>query len=301
MRSFQDIKDNYRLTAREVETLRDLLPLVEPHADRVVNDFYHFFRQIPDAAKFLKEESLLARLTAAHRTWLLALFQGPFDDRYYQRLQRIGYAHVHIGLSAHFVYVGMNFLRLQLQQIISAGVEPRLREQALRAMDKILDLNLDVIARTYHEEEMRRVFLSYRLDSALIRFAHRFTFGLNMLLLLGLIGLSLGVVAVLALDISLIFRGSPEKGLVSALGSLLILWLMIELLDAEIDRLQGGAFQLSLFVGVALVAFIRKVLVASLAHESLQVEILYLAGILILGAIFWLVSRAEGRAGSRRK
>jgi uncharacterized membrane protein (DUF373 family) len=68
-------------------------------------------------------------------------------------------------------------------------------------------------------------------------------------------------------------------------------------LDAEVERLQGGDFQLSLFVGVALVAFIRKVLVASLAHESLQVEVLYLGGILILGAIYWLVSRAESRKG----
>jgi len=297
MRTFQEIKDSYRFNETEAETLRSLLPLVEPHADRLVQDFYQVFLQIPDAAKFLQDEARRLRLTAAHHTWLLALFQGPFDDRYYQRLQRIGHTHVRIGLSAHFVYVGINFLRLQLRGIIDTEVEARLREPAQRAMEKILDLNLDVIARTYHEEEMRRVFLSYRLDNALIRFAHRFTFGLNMLLLLGLIALSLGVVAVLAHDISLIFRGSPEKGLVSALGSLLVLWLMIELLDAEIDRLQGGAFQLSLFVGVALVAFIRKVLVASLAHEPLETEILYLVGILILGAIFWLVSRTEGRKG----
>jgi len=295
MRTFQEIKDNYRFTTAEMETLKSLLPVVEPHADRLVNDFYQLFQQMPDAAKFLQDEARLARLTAAHRAWLLTLFQGPFDERYYHRLQRIGHTHVRIGLSAHFVYVGMNFLRLELQKIIETEVEPRLRELAQRTTEKILDLNLDIIARTYHEEEMRRVFLSYRLDNALIRFAHRFTFGLNMLLLVGLIALSLGVVAVLAHDISLIFRGSPEKGLVSALGSLLILWLMIELLDAEVDRLQGGAFQLSLFVGVALVAFIRKVLVASLAHESLEVEIMYLAGILILGAIFWLVSRAESR------
>ncbi|MEW6658675.1 MAG: protoglobin domain-containing protein [Thermodesulfobacteriota bacterium] len=295
MRTFQEIKDNYRFTEGEVETLRGLLPVVEPHADRLVSDFYNLFQQMPDAARFLQDETRLARLTTMHRAWLLTLFQGSFDERYYQRLQRIGHTHVRIGLSAHFVYVGMNFLRLQLQKIIDTEVEPRLREVSLRAMEKIVDLNLDVIARTYHEEEMRRVFLSYRLDNALIRFAHRFTFGLNMLLLAGLIALSLGVVAVLGHDISLIFRGHPEKGLVSALGSLLILWLMIELLDAEVDRLQGGGFQLSLFVGVALVAFIRKVLVASLAHESLQVEILYLAGILILGAIYWLVSRTESR------
>jgi len=297
MRTFQEIKDNYQFTEVEAEILGSLLPVVETHAEQLISDFYHLFQQMPDAAKFLQDESRMAKLMAAHRTWLLGLFQGPFDDRYYQLLQRIGHAHVRIGLSAHFVYVGMNFLRLQLGRIISASVTDRLRGPALLALEKILDLNLDIIARTYHEEEMRRFFLSFRLDNALIRFANRFTFGLNLLLLVGLIALSMGVVVVLALDISLIFRGNAEKGLVSALGSLLILWLMIELLDAEVERLQGGSFQLSLFVGVALVAFIRKVLVASLAHESLQVEIMYLAGILILGAIYWLVSRTERQRG----
>ncbi len=294
MRTFQEIKDHYLFSEVEVETLKGLKPLMEPHADQIVGDFYDYFQQIPDAAKFL-EKSPPERLPLLYRAWLLALFEGVYDEGYYRRLQRIGHAHVRIGLSAHYVYAGMNFIRLRLLTIIDSELEPNLKPQALRAVEKILDLNLDVIARTYHEEEMRRVFLSYKLDNALIRFARRFTFGLNILLVVGLIALSLGVVAVLAHDISLIFRGSVEKGLVSALGTLLILWLMIELLDAEVDRLQGGVFQYSLFVGVALVAFIRKVLVASLAHESLQTEMLYLAGILILGVIFWLVSRAEAR------
>ncbi|MEJ2068937.1 MAG: hypothetical protein P8X58_00770, partial [Syntrophobacterales bacterium] len=57
-------------------------------------------------------------------------------------------------------------------------------------LDRILDLNLDTIARAYHPAELRRFFLSYRLDDALIRFGRRFTFGLNFLLLLGLIGLA---------------------------------------------------------------------------------------------------------------
>ena len=183
-----------------------------------------------------------------------------------------GQAHVNIGMSAHFVYVGMNFLRQQLCQIVDAEVEPKLRGAAHLALGKILDLNLDLIARAYHDEQMRRVFLSFKLDNALMRFARRFTFGLNLVVLLGLMALSVGVLVVLAHDISLIFRGSREAGLAAALGSLLVLWLMIELLDAEIDRLQGGEFKFNLFVGVALVAFIRKVLVASLTHESLQTE-----------------------------
>lgn len=295
MRTFQEIRDNYQFSDLEAETLRSLLPVVEPHAPRLIRDFFNLFLQMPDAAKYLKEEGKTARLEALHREWLLDLFKGPYDERYFQRLQRVGLAHVNIGLSVHFVHVGMNSLRLNLKKIVDAEVEPKLKDAAQAALTKILDLNLDLIARAYHEEQMRRVFLSFKLDNALMRFARRFTFGLNLLVLLGLMALSVGVLLVLANDISMIFRGSREGGMVAALGSLLVLWLMIELLDAEIDRLQGGEFRFNLFVGVALVAFIRKVLVATLAHESLQTEMLYLGGILVLGVIFWLVTRAEAK------
>ncbi len=293
MRTFREIKDNYRFFEPEIETLKTLLSVVEPHADTIVADFYNLFLQIPDTAKYLKDEAQMARLRTMHRIWLLALFQGPFDERYFQRLQRIGHAHVHIGLSAHFVYVGMNLIRQRLHQIIAAEVAPDQQEGAFKAVEKILDLNLDVIARTYHEEEIRRVFLSQRLDSMLIRFSQRFTFGLNILLVLGLLGLSLGAVVLIIQDVISLVQGNLVYGLVATMGSVLILWVIIELLDMEIDRLRGGAFKLRLFVGVALVAFIRKVLVTSLKEHELWTEGLYLAGILVCGVIFWLVSRAE--------
>jgi uncharacterized membrane protein (DUF373 family)/hemoglobin-like flavoprotein len=294
MRTFQEIKDNYRFSEPDIEILKSLLPVVEPHADRIVTDFYNLFLEIPDTAKFLKDEAQIARLRPMHQTWLLAMFQGPYDERYFQRLQRVGHAHVRIDLSAHFVYVGMNLIRRHLHQIIETEVDLRQREAAFRAVEKILDLNLDIIARTYHEEEIRRVFLSQKLDSALIQFSQRFTFGLNIILVVGLLGLSLGAVALIVQDVIHIAQGNLSHGLVSAMGSVLILWVVIELLDMEIDRLRGGAFKLQLFVGLALVAFIRKVLVTSLASHDLWAEGLYLAGILVCGVIFWLVSRAEG-------
>ncbi|MBM4275549.1 MAG: heme-binding sensor globin domain-containing protein [Deltaproteobacteria bacterium] len=296
MRTFQEIKENYKFTELEAQTLKSLGPLVEPHADRIVSDFYNLFLQIPDTAGFLAEAQQ-ERLRVLHRAWLLALFQGPYDDRYFQRLQRIGHAHVRIGLSAHFVYVGMNHIRLQLLRLIETEVEPKAQEAAAGALEKILDLNLDVIARTYHEEEVRRIFVSHRLDNALIRFAQRFTFGLDLLLVVGLIGLSLGVVAMIVSDVSQIFTGSPSHALVAAMGSLLVLWMVIELLEAEIDRLKGGAFKIHLFVGAAMVAFIRKILVATMAHETPEMLAIYLAGVFVLGSIYWLVSRAEARRG----
>jgi uncharacterized membrane protein (DUF373 family)/hemoglobin-like flavoprotein len=293
MRTFQEIKDNYRFTELEMETLKALLPVVEPHAGRIATDFYNLFLQIPDTAKYLKDEAQMDRLQPLHRAWLLAMFQGPYDERYFQRLQRVGHAHVRIGLSAHFVYVGMNLIRHHLHQIIHTEVDLRQQESAFSAVEKILDLNLDIIARTYHEEEIRRVFLSQKLDSMLIRFSQRFTFGLNILLVLGLIGLSLGAVGLVVQDVLHIIRGNLSGGLVSLMGSVLVLWVVIELLDMEIDNLRGGAFKLQLFVGLALVAFIRKVLVSSLGQHDIWSEGVYLTGILVCGVIYWLVSRAE--------
>jgi uncharacterized membrane protein (DUF373 family)/hemoglobin-like flavoprotein len=293
MRTFQEIKDSYRFSEPDIETLKSLLPVVEPHADRIVTDFYNLFLQIPDTAKFLQDEVRMTRLRTQHREWLLAVFHGPYDERYFQRLQRVGHAHVRIGLSAHFVYVGMNLIRQHLHQIIHTEVDLRQREGAFSVVEKILDLNLDIIARTYHEEEIRQVFLSQKLDSLLIRFSQRFTFGLNILLVVGLLGLSLGAVGLIVQDVLNIIHGNLSHGLVSAMGSVLVLWVVIELLDMEIDRLRGGAFKLQLFVGLALVAFIRKVLVTSLTSHDLWTEGLFLAGILVCGVIFWLVSRAE--------
>ena len=294
MRTFEEIRKNFRLGDDEEDMLHRLAPLVEPQADQVVEDFYQFLLEIPYTAKFIQDPERLSRLKGFHRAWLLALFEGPFNESYFQRLQRVGLAHVRIGLSAHFVYVGMNFLRERLRGILTE-VEPAERGMAEAALDKILDLNLDLIARAYHQAEMRRFFLSYKLDDALIRFARRFTFGLNLMLLVGLIGLAAGMVVVLLSDIGLIFQGHLDKGLVSALGSLLVLWLAIELLEAEIDRLRGGELQLSLFVGVGLVAFIRKVLIATLSHEEVKTELVYLAGIFVFGIIYWLVARTEAK------
>ena len=68
---------------------------------------------------------------------------------------------------------------------------------------------------------------------------------------------------------------------------------MIELLEAEIERLRGGAFKLHLFVGVGLVAFIREELISSIAHKDITLQALYIGGILVLGFIYWLLSRSE--------
>lgn len=289
----QTMLRHFRLTEQEIQVLKTLQPLMEPVIPRLTDNFYEFLRSVPEISGFLKDENRLKRLQQYHQRWLREIFAGPFDEQYFIRLHRIGYTHVQVGLPAHFVYVAMNYVRTWLEKFIAAEITPGENPDALKALNKILDINLDVITRTYHEEEMRRVIVSFHWDQAVIRFAQRFTSGLNLILVIGLLGLSFGAVAMIVKDIMKMFSGEFAKGLVSTMGSLLVLWLVIELLESEIERLKGGAFRLNLFVGVGLVAFIREILVLSLSPKDIVLEGVYLAGILILGFVYWLLAKVE--------
>ncbi|MBA4395012.1 MAG: heme-binding sensor globin domain-containing protein, partial [Desulfobacca sp.] len=90
-----------------------------------------------------------------------------------------------------------------------------------------------------------------------------------------------------------LFAGDLEKGIISSLGSLLIIWMMIELMNTEISHLKGGKFRISVFVSVALVAVIRETMIALLKHEETEMMMYLIASILVLGFVFWIVIRGE--------
>ena len=86
-----------------------------------------------------------------------------------------------------------------------------------------------------------------------------------------------------------------ERGGLSVLGSILILYAISELLSEEIKHIKGSALSLKISVGVALVAVIRKVLIISLSPEKVQELITLSLVILALGVVFWLIYRVESK------
>ncbi len=116
---------------------------------------------------------------------------------------------------------------------------------------------------------------------------------MNLILVLALIGLTLGVVGVFVIDIGHLITGDLERGIISALGSMLILWLLIELMNTEISHLKGGKFHISVFIGVALVTMIRETMIATLKHDRPESIYYLIAAILVIGLVYWLVVRTE--------
>lgn len=296
MRSFKEIKKHYDFTEADETRLSSISGIMAEHVDEAMDALDSWILRTKETAPFFTDEARRTRVFGAHRKWFLDLFSGKYDHQYYERLIRIGQTHVRVSVEAHLMNRAVNILRNCCLSILTKIVEDgEERTRTLISVEKILDINLDIITSSYIEEELRTYSKAFQVKNALITFAELFSQAANLVLIIALIGLTLGVVGLFFFDIQRFITGNLEHGIITALGSMLILWVVIELMNTEIAHLKGGKFHISVFIGVALVAFIRETLIITLKHEAGETHYYYIALILVLGIVFWLVTKAEER------
>lgn len=296
MRSFKEIKHDYRFVEEDALRLAQLRSLMEEHTEEIMTTLGLWIMGTKGAAKFFTEESRKEHVFVSLRGWFLELFSGTYDNRYYEKLIRIGAAHVKHKVDTHYMNRAINLIKNACIGVLSAQEEDRVEvTNKIVSVGKILDINLDVITSSYLEEELRTYSPVYKVRSNLIQFSERFSQATNLLLILALMGLTLGVVWLFMQDVMHLVDGNVERGIISALGSMLLLWLMIELMNTEISHLKGGKFHISIFVGVALVTMIRETMIATLKHEQPESIYYLIAAILVIGFVYWIVTRAEDK------
>jgi uncharacterized membrane protein (DUF373 family) len=296
MRSFREIKHDYRFAEEDEQRLAGLRPLMEEHADEIMSTLSLWIMGTKGASQFFTEETMKAHVFGAQREWFLELFSGKYDNRYYEKLIRIGATHVRHKVDAHYMNRAVNLVKNACIGLLQKQEEDKVEvTNKIISVGKALDISLDVITTAYIEEELRTYAPVYKVKSALINFSERFSQTTNLLLIVALIGLTLGVVWLFVQDVLHLFSGDVERGIISALGSMLLLWLMIELMNTEISHLKGGKFHISVFVGVALVTMIRETMIATLKHEQPESIYYLIAAILVIGFVFWIVTRAEDK------
>ena len=288
------IKENYSFTDWDAKILMRLASIMEKHTQDFTDEFYRKIKTFKNASKYLKNEKIIKKHRDAVQGWFLKLFQGPFDDDYLYYLERIGYTHVKVELPSHYVNVSVNFIRNYCTKIAIEEVpDCEERSDMIVSLGKILDMNLDILTSSYIQEEKNIFFISKKAEGKLINFAKRFSYGLNLVLLLGLVILGITVLGLFGYDLTHILSGDIEKGLLASLGSLLMLWVVIELVDTEVDHLKGSKFSIKIFVSVAMVAIIRKILITSLKSDELNTQIFLVIALGVLGAILWIISKTE--------
>lgn len=288
------MKKNYNFTKEDENRLSNLAPLMTNKADRIVNNIHEWIIQTDTAFKLFKNETMMNHIMNQVSKWFISLFSGKYDSDFYEYLIRIGQKHERAGVEPHFMNRAMNIVRNTCIDILSKEIEAtEQRAKYLISLEKILDINLDIINASYIEEEIKIYSSAYRIKTKLVRYGEIFSQFLNMALVFGLIVVTLAVVYLCGRDIYGIFIGKLEQTIITALGSVLILWVMLELINTEIAHLKGGKFKISVFVGVALVTIIRELMIATLRHDSIEFIASLVASVLVIGIIYWLIKKIE--------
>ena len=155
MEQYTSLKVHYRFSDEEAEILKQLQPQMEELADQFVDEFYDYIWGFGATAKFLKNKEIIAHHRKKIREWFLNLFCGKYDMPYFMHLYKIGEIHVKIGLPTHYVNSAFTFVRTFALRSIEENFhskEKHLKE--IQALEKMIDINLDVLTSSYREEEL---------------------------------------------------------------------------------------------------------------------------------------------------
>jgi uncharacterized membrane protein (DUF373 family) len=117
----------------------------------------------------------------------------------------------------------------------------------------------------------------------------------NSLLVVVISLVLLFALGMLSFDIYKMLVQQYSEGIGTVLGSLLIVWVVLELLEAQINHLRGEKMNASIFLVVAIVAFIKKLLIAALIPSNVEYAYFTLAVIVILTITYLILRFAETR------
>ena len=292
MQQYTELKEHYRFTDEEALLLKELHPRMQALADEFIDGFYDYIWGFGKTAQFLKNKEIIANHRKKIKEWFINLFCGKYDMSYFMYIYSIGEIHVRIGLPTHYVNSAFTFVRTYILQSIEDNFENKEKHvKQIKAVEKILDMNLDVLTSSYREEELSKFLSLSKFEKTILSGLKNFNSYINFFLAGALALVAFFAIGLFAYDIYLLFFSDIgiEKGILTVLGSLLVLWAAIELIHEEINHLQGKGFAIGAFIMLAMAALIRKVLIYSLSSEK-SGELLIIGAVIVsLAVAYWLV------------
>ncbi|MBE0514711.1 MAG: phosphate-starvation-inducible PsiE family protein [Sulfurimonas sp.] len=292
MQQHQSLKEHYKFTKEEALILKELQPRMEELSNRFIEEFYDYIWGFGSTAKFLKNQKIIDYHRTKIKAWFVNLFCGKYDLEYFTYLYKIGEIHVRIGLPTHYVNSAFTFVRtFVIKNLHENSQDDRRSMMEIDAVEKIIDINLDTLTSSYREEELGKFLSMSKFEKTVLSGLKRFNSYVNFFLAGSLALVAFFAIGLFGYDIYLLFFSDIgiEKGILTVLGSLLVLWAAIELIHEEIEHLQGKGFAIGAFIMLAMAALIRKVLIYSLSSESGKELLVIGAVIVALAVSYWLV------------
>ncbi|TCK61688.1 phosphate-starvation-inducible PsiE family protein [Seleniivibrio woodruffii] len=293
MRYRKSLTKNYDLNEHDVDNLLFIKPMISRYKDEFIEDFTEKMKTFP-----LSEKQAAAMGSNMNKlgSWFDTLFDGNADNAYFAFVGKLGESLNKYKFEQEFITAMISFSRLWIHEKIFGLVDDEVRrKKILISMHKMMDINSEIILGSYYDKLVSSYNPVHSYRNKVVDISEKFSFFVHTLMVITLIGLTLTAgVAFLAETVHL-FGKKPDHALITALGSLLIIWVLVELLHTEIQMIKGGKFKNSIFISVALIAFIRDLMIITLKHETTNVlqQGFILLAITVLGLVYWLIVRTE--------
>lgn len=301
MRYFKDIQNSYEITGKDTLNMKKVSDNILRFKDEFSKDVQKYILvriKSEDTFDEQTEEKHLQML----KIWYEKFLQPELSTEYINFTKKA--VEFHMGISVdHATYLSIfsyirNWIHEKIFQNLDNDVE---RKDVLLTFHKFMDIEMSLISSFYTETEIGKYTRDFSLRGLLIVYSEKFSLFMHFLLVAFLILLTLGAVYALGSDIILNFEQHRKNIIIYALGSLLVLWVLTELLHTEIQAIRGGKFRISIFIGVALIAFVRELLILKLQHKDTSTDVYIAIGsILALGIVYFITAYVEKYEIKRR-
>ncbi len=172
MQRYLALRDYIALTDEDIAIAVAAWPLVQPHVQSLIDDFYETILSQPGASSAIRGgEQQVARLKLTLARWLSELFVGKYDQEFVRDRWLVGWRHVKIGLPQVWTATAMCRMRDRLLNELARvwGGSLVAYQDLSSAISRLMDLDLALIQDAYHTEAVAKYVRGERdLNEAVI-------------------------------------------------------------------------------------------------------------------------------------
>lgn len=153
------IINSYQYDANDAEVVLEASKIILPHVNDFSSKLHEHVFSFEHAKAFLKTGADVEYHKEKIEYWISQVFIGVYTNEFYDYLNHINYLHKRIGLPSNYINSTFTFIRRYIRnKLVDAGAL-----MCLDSVEKILDLNLELLSTQYVSEDFEETLAMIRL------------------------------------------------------------------------------------------------------------------------------------------